>query len=249
MTQDKKLRNITSTYLMMMRDLGLKVDRISGESKKGVRQVFELDIVRRMNNSVKSEVSIKNKRVENEILRLCCEKVSKIQRQAISMCIANKIGDSYDKFIEDGLKLTNAYKMANKAYESMLYADLKELNDFINCGGYIPKKLMKQFDVDGMCKKYTAMEQVRNKGADVKDLTSLEYLSIFISSTDVLKDMRSLSIFKSGKLSDTHGNYDKILARVLVKLSCEDIDNLHKVSKAKVLVADCFDSVIADLRM
>ena len=67
------------------------------------------------------------------------------------------------------------------------------------------------------------------------------------TNTEVLKDMKSLSLFKSGKLSDTHGNYDKILTRVKFKLSYSDIDSLYKVRKAKILTAEHYNDVIEDL--
>lgn len=249
MSQDKELKNVISTYLTMMNDIGLKINNISNENKKQIKQVFELDIVRHIASSTNADVKIKNRRMENAILRLCCEKLSKIQKQAIVLCISDRVNTSMDDFIEDGLKLTNTYKLLNQTYEDISYKNLKELQTFIDNGGYIPKKLMKQFNVEGLGKKYVIMLQVKKNGVRAKtgNLTSSEYLSIFIKDTEVLKDMKSLSLFKSGKLSDTHGNYDKILTRVKFKLSYSDIDSLYKVRKAKILTAEHYNDVIEDL--
>lgn len=249
MTHDKELKNVISSYLTMMRDLDLKINKVSNDNKKQIRQVFELDIVRHIASSTNADVNIKNRRIENEILRLCCEKLSKVQKQAISLCISDRVDDNIETFIEDGLKLTSTYRVLDKAYTDVNYKHLKDLQTFIDNGGYIPKKLYKQFNIAGLSKKYAIMEQVKNNGVQAKtgNLSSLEYLSIFIDNPDIVKDMRSLSMFKSGKLSDTHGNYDKILTKVKFKLSYKDIDALYKVRKAEILVAEGYDAVIKDL--
>lgn len=161
-SNNKEIKNVVSTYLTMMRDLGLKTNKISGEYRKSVKPVFEVDVVRHIAKLTNTPINISNSRIENSILRLCCEKRTKLQNKAIMMCISGSSNDTPEMFIQDGLEMTKAYRLMTKACETKHYRDIKALIDFKNTGGYIPVKLAKQFGLDKLTKKYENMVRIKS---------------------------------------------------------------------------------------